>query len=99
MHWVGWSMSHEVSKSVREGYQDGVLEQIPTLVNLQCDIEMCIRDSLFGEQVEVALGGKAALRHAEAAEGARGGVIGVVGLAVNLNVLVVICLLYTSRCV
>ncbi|MEF9975245.1 MAG: knotted carbamoyltransferase YgeW [Oscillospiraceae bacterium] len=30
---------HEVSESVREGHRDGVLEQTPTLVNLQCDID------------------------------------------------------------
>ncbi len=29
----------EVSKSVVEGHKDGVLEQRPTLVNLQCDID------------------------------------------------------------
>jgi knotted carbamoyltransferase YgeW len=29
----------EVSKSVKEGYEDKVLEQRPTLVNLQCDID------------------------------------------------------------
>ncbi|MEG0179259.1 MAG: knotted carbamoyltransferase YgeW, partial [Oscillospiraceae bacterium] len=30
---------HTVSESVREGHKDGVLEQTPTLVNLQCDID------------------------------------------------------------
>ncbi|MEF9853625.1 MAG: knotted carbamoyltransferase YgeW [Hydrogenoanaerobacterium sp.] len=30
---------HEVSDSVREGFKDGVLNQIPTLVSLQCDID------------------------------------------------------------
>ena len=29
----------EVSKAVQEGYSEGVLEQRPTLVNLQCDID------------------------------------------------------------
>lgn len=29
----------EVSKSVQDGYDEGVLEQRPTLVNLQCDID------------------------------------------------------------
>ncbi len=29
----------DVSKYVKEGYEDGVLEQRPTLVNLQCDID------------------------------------------------------------
>ena len=45
----GNAYMHEVSKSVREGYQDGVLEQIPTLVNLQCDIDhptQCMADML-----------------------------------------------------
>ncbi len=35
----GNAYMHEVSKSVRQGYRDGVLPQIPTLVNLQCDID------------------------------------------------------------
>ncbi|AWK49907.1 knotted carbamoyltransferase YgeW [Clostridium beijerinckii] len=30
---------HTVANSVKEGYEDGVLEQKPTLVNLQCDID------------------------------------------------------------
>ena len=45
----GNAYMHEVSKSVREGYADGVLEQIPTLVNLQCDIDhptQCMADML-----------------------------------------------------
>jgi knotted carbamoyltransferase YgeW len=29
----------EVAQAVRQGYQEGVLEQRPTLVNLQCDID------------------------------------------------------------
>jgi knotted carbamoyltransferase YgeW len=29
----------EVAEAVKEGFQDGVLEQRPTLVNLQCDID------------------------------------------------------------
>jgi knotted carbamoyltransferase YgeW len=29
----------EVARAVKEGFQDGVLEQRPTLVNLQCDID------------------------------------------------------------
>ena len=29
----------DVSRFVKEGYEDGVLEQRPTLVNLQCDID------------------------------------------------------------
>ena len=40
---------HNVSNAVREGYHDGVLEQIPTLVNLQCDIDhptQCMADML-----------------------------------------------------
>ena len=28
-----------VSEAVREGYKSGCLEQIPTLINLQCDID------------------------------------------------------------
>ena len=46
----GNAYMHEVSKSVREGYQDGVLEQIPTLVNLQCDIDhptQCMADVII----------------------------------------------------
>lgn len=30
---------HEVSDAVREGFEAGILEQRPTLVNLQCDID------------------------------------------------------------
>ncbi|WP_300754502.1 knotted carbamoyltransferase YgeW [uncultured Brachyspira sp.] len=35
----GHEYMKEVSASVRQGYNDGILEQIPTLVNLQCDID------------------------------------------------------------
>ncbi len=35
----GNAYMHEVSQAVREGHRDGVLEQTPTLVNLQCDID------------------------------------------------------------
>ena len=35
----GNAYMHEVSKAVREGYESGVLAQIPTLINLQCDID------------------------------------------------------------
>ena len=35
----GNAYMHEVSESVQEGFKDGVLEQRPTLVNLQCDID------------------------------------------------------------
>lgn len=35
----GNTYMREVSKSVKEGNEDGVLEQRPTLVNLQCDID------------------------------------------------------------
>jgi knotted carbamoyltransferase YgeW len=35
----GNTYMREVAKSVREGYVDGNLEQCPTLVNLQCDID------------------------------------------------------------
>jgi knotted carbamoyltransferase YgeW len=30
---------HTIADAVKEGYEDGVLEQKPTLVNLQCDID------------------------------------------------------------
>ncbi|KEZ85899.1 ornithine carbamoyltransferase [Clostridium sulfidigenes] len=39
----------EVSNAVQEGYTDGVLEQRPTLINLQCDIDhptQCMADLL-----------------------------------------------------
>ncbi len=35
----GNAYMREVARSVQEGYDDGVLEQRPTLVNLQCDID------------------------------------------------------------
>lgn len=35
----GNTYMHEVSEAVQEGHKDGVLEQRPTLVNLQCDID------------------------------------------------------------
>jgi knotted carbamoyltransferase YgeW len=35
----GHTYMEEVSKAVQEGHKDGVLEQRPTLVNLQCDID------------------------------------------------------------
>jgi knotted carbamoyltransferase YgeW len=35
----GHTYMREVSESVREGHREGVLPQIPTLVNLQCDID------------------------------------------------------------
>ena len=35
----GNAYMHEVSEAVQEGNADGVLEQRPTLVNLQCDID------------------------------------------------------------
>ena len=35
----GNAYMHQVSDSVKEGYEDGILEQRPTLVNLQCDID------------------------------------------------------------
>ena len=40
---------HDVVDAVSEGYRDGVLEQKPTLVNLQCDIDhptQCMADML-----------------------------------------------------
>ena len=41
---------HDVVDAVTEGYKDGVLEQKPTLVNLQCDIDhptQCMADMLY----------------------------------------------------
>ena len=35
----GNAYMREVANAVRQGYEDGVLEQQPTLVNLQCDID------------------------------------------------------------
>ncbi len=35
----GNTYMREVSHAVREGHSEGVLEQVPTLVNLQCDID------------------------------------------------------------
>lgn len=35
----GNTYMHTVADAVKEGYEDGVLEQKPTLVNLQCDID------------------------------------------------------------
>ena len=35
----GNTYMREVSRAVQEGYEEGVLEQRPTLVNLQCDID------------------------------------------------------------
>lgn len=35
----GNAYMHKVVDSVKEGYRDGILEQRPTLVNLQCDID------------------------------------------------------------
>lgn len=45
----GHTYQQAVSKAVREGHADGVLEQSPTLVNLQCDIDhptQCCADLL-----------------------------------------------------
>ena len=35
----GNAYMHEVADSVTQGNKDGILEQRPTLVNLQCDID------------------------------------------------------------
>ena len=35
----GNTYMHQVVDAVKEGYRDGILEQRPTLVNLQCDID------------------------------------------------------------
>ena len=45
----GHTYQKTVSDAVKEGYDDGVLEQKPTLVNLQCDIDhptQCLADIL-----------------------------------------------------
>ena len=45
----GNAYMHTVSESVQEGFRDGILEQRPTLVNLQCDIDhptQCMADAL-----------------------------------------------------
>ena len=45
----GHTYQKAVSDAVREGHRDGVLEQAPTLVNLQCDIDhptQCLADML-----------------------------------------------------
>lgn len=45
----GNTYMHEVVNAVTQGNQDGVLEQKPTLVNLQCDIDhptQCMADTL-----------------------------------------------------
>ena len=45
----GNAYMHEVASAVAQGHKDGVLEQKPTLVNLQCDIDhptQCMADML-----------------------------------------------------
>lgn len=45
----GHTYQEEVARAVEEGYKDGILEQRPTLVNLQCDIDhptQCMADLL-----------------------------------------------------
>ncbi|MBQ3417603.1 MAG: knotted carbamoyltransferase YgeW [Ruminococcus sp.] len=45
----GHTYQKEVVEALKEGYEDGVLEQKPTLVNLQCDIDhptQCMADIL-----------------------------------------------------
>ncbi len=44
----GNAYMHEVADAVKEGHKDGVLEQCPNLVNLQCDIDhptQCMADA------------------------------------------------------
>lgn len=44
----GNAYMHEVADAVKEGHEDGVLEQRPNLVNLQCDIDhptQCMADA------------------------------------------------------
>ena len=72
----GNAYMHTVSEAVQEGYRDGVLEQRPTLVNLQCDIDhptQCMADMLhiinhFGG-VEKLKGKKEGARRNAAATG------------------------------
>ena len=45
----GHTYQKSVSDAVRQGHKDGILEQVPTLVNLQCDIDhptQCCADLL-----------------------------------------------------
>jgi len=45
----GHTYMKSVSEAVRSGHEDGILEQVPTLVNLQCDIDhptQCCADLL-----------------------------------------------------
>ncbi|MDO4267968.1 MAG: knotted carbamoyltransferase YgeW, partial [Eubacteriales bacterium] len=45
----GNTYMHEVADAVEQGHRDGILEQRPTLVNLQCDIDhptQCMADAL-----------------------------------------------------
>ena len=45
----GHTYQQEIVRALEEGYEDGVLEQRPTLVNLQCDIDhptQCMSDLL-----------------------------------------------------
>lgn len=45
----GNTYMHQVSNAVQEGHKEGILEQRPTLVNLQCDIDhptQCMADML-----------------------------------------------------
>lgn len=45
----GNAYMHQVADSVKQGYEDGILEQKPTLVSLQCDIDhptQCMADAL-----------------------------------------------------
>ena len=45
----GNTYMREVSEAVRQGHEDGILEQRPTIVNLQCDIDhptQCMSDML-----------------------------------------------------
>ena len=78
----GHAYQKAVSDAVREGYRDGVLEQVPTLVNLQCDIDhptQCCADLMHvihefggarrprGKREEVREGGSARSRFEERA--------------------------------
>ena len=65
----GHTYMKEVSSAVEEGFNDGVLEQRPTLVNLQCDIDhptQSMSDALhiinhFGGDIDALKGKKLAM--------------------------------------
>ena len=58
----GHTYMKEVSAAVEEGYRDGILEQRPTLVNLQCDIDHPTQSMSDMLHVIHTLGGVEALK-------------------------------------